>query len=93
MVRSLNNLKKTKVITVLKPGKEGDDPADYRPISLLSITYKLFERLILNRIEPTINEILPKEQAAFRAHRSCDEQVLALRVSLKKVFRMDLKQL
>ena len=42
--------KRTKIITVLKPGKDGSDSSHYRPISLLSIVYKLLERIIINRI-------------------------------------------
>jgi hypothetical protein len=39
-----------KVIAVPKPGKDGSDLAQYRPISLMSVMYKLFELLILQRI-------------------------------------------
>ena len=42
--------KKAHVMALLKPGKDPSIPKSYRPISLLSHTYKLFERLILNRI-------------------------------------------
>ena len=83
--------KKAKIITVLKPGKDGSDVSHYRPISLLSIVYKLLERLILNRIEPSIDMMLPKEQAAFRSGRSCDEQVLALTSFIERGFQHGLK--
>jgi hypothetical protein len=39
-----------KVISIIKPGKDGTDPAHYRPISLLSVVYELLDRLILQRI-------------------------------------------
>jgi hypothetical protein len=39
----------SKVIAILKPNKEPTDPKKYRPISLQSSTYKLFERMILAR--------------------------------------------
>lgn len=41
--------RKAKVIAILKPNKAGDNPKNYRPISLLSVVYKVFERLVLNR--------------------------------------------
>ena len=41
-------------------------------------TYKLYERLILNRIAPTIEEHLIKEQAGFRPGKSCTSQLLNL---------------
>ena len=53
-------------------------PKNYRPISLLCHTYKLYERLILNRIAPTIEEHLIKEQAGFRPGKSCTSQLLNL---------------
>jgi hypothetical protein len=39
--------KRAKVTAILKPAKDGSYPAHYQPISLLSVMYKLLERLIL----------------------------------------------
>lgn len=83
--------KKTKIIAILKPGKLSTDATHYRPISLLSTTYKILERLILNRIQPEIEKILPVEQAGFRTNRSCAEQVLALTILIEKGFQINLK--
>ena len=63
--------RKSKIIAILKPGKDSETPKNYRPISLLCHMYKLYERLILNRIVPTIEEHLIKEQASFRPGTSC----------------------
>ena len=63
---------------VLKPGKDPASPKSYRPISLLCHTYKLFERLILNRVAPFVDEHLIPEQAGFRPGKSCTGQLLNL---------------
>jgi len=34
-------------LVILKPGKPDSDPKSYRPISSLSVVYKLFERVLL----------------------------------------------
>ena len=66
--------RKSKVIAILKPGKESSLPKSYRPISLLCHTY-ILERMILNHI--TEHTII-KEQAGFRAGKSCTSQLLNL---------------
>ena len=70
--------KQSKIIAILKPGKDYAIPNSYRPISLLCHTYKLYERMILNRIAPTIEHQLIKEQAGFRPGKSCTSQLLNL---------------
>jgi len=48
----LSIFKNAKIIAVCKPGKPKDLPQSYRPIALLSVSYKLSEWLIHNRIQP-----------------------------------------
>jgi len=64
--------RKAKVIDVDKPGKDLNPAASYRPISLLSVCYKLLERLAvaLQRIFPTVEGIPSQDQAGFRKERS-----------------------
>lgn len=83
--------KTAKVIALLKPGKSGADAADYRPVSLFSIPYKILERLILERIQPCIEEAIPIEQAGFRHNRGCEEQVLALTTLIEYDLQKKLK--
>lgn len=66
-----------KVITLLKPHKPTDHPHSYRLISLLSASHKVFERLLLACLEPTIDKVLPVEQTGFRKNRNYCDQVLA----------------
>ena len=70
--------RQSKTIAIMKPGKDSSIPKNYRPISLLCHTYKLYERMILNRISPTIEQHLIKEQAGFRSGKSCTSQLLNL---------------
>lgn len=40
------NIKKSKILAILKHGKSSEDPASYRPIALFTMCYKLLEGLI-----------------------------------------------
>ncbi|XP_063634857.1 uncharacterized protein LOC134805492 [Cydia splendana] len=77
-------LKRAKIIAILKPGKSDDKVESYRPIALLSVIYKLLERIIYNRISSVINNSIPQEQAGFRPQRNCTDQVLALTTHIEK---------
>ena len=66
------------VVAIPKPGKPMGDPKCYRPISLLCIPYKVFERLIHARVEPLIDPLLLKEQAGFRHGKSTVDQLVLL---------------
>ena len=68
----------TRVVALLKPGKDPSLAKSFRPISLLCDTYKLFERLILNRLAPIVDEHLIPEQAGFRPGKSTTSQILNL---------------
>ena len=48
------------------------------PASAYKHTYKLFERLILNRVAPFVDEHVIPEQAGFRPGKSCTGQLLNL---------------
>jgi len=58
--------RKAKVIAVEKPSKDPSVAANYRPISLPSVCYKLVERLALQHISPTVEGLLSPDQAGFR---------------------------
>ena len=49
--------------------KKGDiaDIRNYRPISLLPVTYKVFSQILLSRMLRTLDEHQPREQAGFRS--------------------------
>ena len=67
--------RESKIVAILKPGKDSAIPISYRPISLLCHTYTLFERMILNRIAPTIEQHLIKEHVGFRPGKSCTQHI------------------
>lgn len=62
---------------IQKPSKPPEDVSSYRPISLLPIMSKIFERLFLTRLNPVISElnIIPNHQFGFRQRHGTIEQV------------------
>ncbi|KAK6743543.1 hypothetical protein RB195_010674 [Necator americanus] len=57
--------KTSKTVFLYKKG-DSHDIGNYRPICLLSVIYRLFTRVILNKIEKVLDEGQPCEQAGFR---------------------------
>ncbi|PZC85214.1 hypothetical protein B5X24_HaOG202399 [Helicoverpa armigera] len=74
---------KSTIILLHKKGDKGDI-TNYRPISLMSNMYKVFSKIILSRIETTLEESQPKEQAGFRRNYSTIDHIHVLRQILQK---------
>ena len=83
MVKSLDTgqvpdiLKLQTIIPLYKKGSKAM-PENYRPVSLTSHLIKLFERVLRKKLIKFIedNNLLSKNQHAFRAGRSCLSQLL-----------------
>ena len=69
--------KVSQIIPLLKPGKPAEEVTSYRPISLLPILSKLFEKLLSTRLQPLLQDqrIIPDHQFGFRRHHATIEQV------------------
>lgn len=69
--------KVAQIIPVQKPGKPSELVTSFRPISLLPIAAKLFEKLLLTRLKPImkLTNIIPNHQFGFREMHATTEQV------------------
>ncbi|WKX95020.1 hypothetical protein Q1695_011906 [Nippostrongylus brasiliensis] len=69
-----NVWKESRTVLIFKKGQR-EDIGNYRPISLLSVVYKIFTRILLNRMERILDDNQPVEQAGFRKNFSCMDQI------------------
>ena len=67
------------IVSIYKGKGQDSDPANYRPISLLSTSYKIFAALIQKRLASTHDENLRPTQYGFRASRSTHDPLFILR--------------
>ncbi|CAH2090098.1 unnamed protein product [Euphydryas editha] len=71
------------IILIFKKGNP-QDIGNYRPISLLSSTYKLFASIILKRITQEIDNAQPIEQAGFRSGYSTMDHIQTIEQIIEK---------
>ncbi len=83
--------RQAKVSAILKPCKPSEKPESYRPISLLCMSYKLMERIILSRINHIVERYLPHAQAGFRKNRSTTDQITRLANDIESSFQRNEK--
>lgn len=81
--------KEAKISPILKHSKDSSSPLSYRPISLLCSFSKIFERVILNRINSFLDEhnIIPNEQHGFKKKFSTTHQLFKLIKRAKRKLR------
>ncbi|KHN83585.1 putative transposon TX1 [Toxocara canis] len=75
--------KESKTILLHEKGDE-ESLHNYRPISLLSQVYKLFMKVISNRLSFQIDEQQPREQAGFRRNFSVEDHLFTINQILEK---------
>ncbi|CAD6189595.1 unnamed protein product [Caenorhabditis auriculariae] len=77
---ALNRLLQWKVSKTILIPKKGDltDLNNFRPISLLSVVYKLFTKIIVNRLEKKLDDFQPPYQAGFRRDFCCLDHIHTL---------------
>lgn len=81
-----NTWKTAKIIPIVKPMKNATLASSYRPISLLSCVSKIFEKLLLERMNRHIfeNNIYIEEQFGFRSGHSTTQQLQRVIQHIKK---------
>ena len=75
---------KRAVIVPLYKNKNQTDSNNYRGISLLCHSSKVYTSIILGRLRKRTDEILSEEQAGFRVGRSTVDQIFTLRQLAEK---------
>jgi len=71
---------------IVRLPKKGDlgDCNNWRGITLLPVTLKVFCKILLNRLKRATEKVLRKEQAGFRSGKSCTDQIFTLRQILEQ---------
>ena len=64
-------------LTLLHKGGDTSDANNWRPIAILSITYKIFARVVYNRIRCTLDGEQSDEQFGFRGKRSTTDALIS----------------
>jgi sorting nexin-29 len=76
--------------------KQGDklECRNYRGISLLNVTCKIFTNLLNRYIEPDVEQIVGDYQCGFRKGRSSTNQIFCLRMILERTceYKVDIHQ-
>ncbi|CAH2215861.1 jg23949, partial [Pararge aegeria aegeria] len=71
------------IILIHKKGAK-DDIGNYRPISLMSNIYKIFSKVILQRITRQLDDNQPREQAGFRRNFSTIDHIHTVKQVIEK---------
>lgn len=71
------------IILLHKKGPK-EDISNYRPISLMSNIYKIFSKVILDRISRVLDENQPMEQAGFRRKFSTIDHIHTVKQIMQK---------
>ena len=71
--------------------KAGDlkDPSNWRPIAILPVVYKIFSKILCNRLRGILNDYQPDDQYAFRPNRNINDVFIILESMIGKCIEYD----
>ena len=75
-------LKEASIVTIFKKGSR-TDCGNYRGISMLSVAGKILANVLLNRLQPLSDSIIPETQCGFRPGRSTTD-IISLHVRCRR---------
>ena len=79
------NLGKGQLAALWKPNKVKGPVKHMRPVILLTVLRKILSNIALNRIKPSLEQVLSSSQAAYRPNRCTTDVVWAYRWMLAKI--------
>ena len=71
------------VINIHKKGSRADC-SNYRGISLMNSTYKVYTAIIKSKLQPIAEDFLQEEQCGFRKERSCTDAIFVIKQLMEK---------
>ena len=66
------------LFSMLPKSGDSSQPTNWRPIAVLKITYKIFSRLLYNRLRVVMDEQQPHDQTGFRPNTGIDDAFVVL---------------
>ena len=69
--------KSAKIAILFKKGDK-KQPDNYRPICIIPLLYKLFNKILLKRIHKTLNDAQSRDQPGFRPTYSCEDHLFTV---------------
>lgn len=80
-----------KEVIVILIHKKGDklECSNYRGISLINCAYKIFSKLLLQRLESYTSSFIEEHQAGFIKGRSTTDQIYIVKESIAKYWEFD----
>lgn len=78
-------------LTLLPKSGDLNDPANWRPIALLSISYKILARAVYERLKKNLEQQQAEDQYGFRPGRSTSQALLALESIIGKAIEWNVE--